>query len=174
MNTDGMKEDFHIDMSGRIYKKVTIGIACLGTRSKKHNGCALRSNLIKLIEKTLCVGDISEEHAKIYAICIYLLIKDRINDIETLIICNDEEFTYVKEYLLILLGETATFKIISISDLRKMVGRNIKSLADNFAKCYRKRGLNQNKWDNGKHLDVIEVNFEIIKGYWDLLINEYK
>ncbi len=46
-----MVEDFHIDMSGRIYKRKTIGVACVGTISKNHNGCALKGNIIKFIQK---------------------------------------------------------------------------------------------------------------------------
>jgi len=37
-----MKENFHIDMSGRLYEKGTIGIACVSSKTKKHNGCALK------------------------------------------------------------------------------------------------------------------------------------
>jgi len=164
-----MTEDFHIDMSGRIYKKKTIGIACVGSQTKQHNGCALKSNLIKLIQEKLCAGSIYEEYAKIYAICIYLLIKDKLTRINTLIICNDEEFTYVKEYLLLLINSPNSPEIISIIDLKKKLGRNVKSMADNFAKCYRKRGLNRNKWLNGKALEIVEVNYNIIKKYWDIL-----
>jgi hypothetical protein len=165
-----MKEDCHIDMSGRIYKRLDIGIACLfGVKSKKHNGCALRGNLIKFIEHTLCIGSIYQEHAKLYAICIYLLIKDKLDEIASLTICNDEDFTYVREYLLFLLGQTPRFEIISITELRKRVGRDISSPADNYAKCYRKRGFNPSKWQNGKVLDVVEVSYGIIKESWTKL-----
>ncbi len=166
-----MKEDYHIDMSGRIYKEKTIGIACVGTQTKDHNGCALRGNLIKFIQKNLCIGSVYEEYAKLYAICIFLLIKDKIDDISTLIICNDEDFSYVKEYLLFLIQQENDYvpEIISIGDLKKKLGRNVKSLADNFAKCYRKRGLNENKWENGKKLKVINITFELIKDYWSIL-----
>lgn len=164
------KEDFHIDMSNRIYKKKTLGIACVGTISKMHNGCALKGNLIKFIQKNLCVGEVKEEHAKIYAICIYYLIKDKIKDINTLIVCNDEEFIYVKEYLLILLGvDSSRFKIISISDFRKILGRKVNSLADNFAKCYRKRALKPIKWKNGKPLNIVEITYNMIKKQWEKL-----
>lgn len=164
------KEDFHIDMSNKIYKMKTIGIACIGAVSKKHNGCALKGNLIKFIQKNLCVGDIKEEYAKVYAICIYHLIKDKIGDIDALIVCNDEEFTYVKEYLLILLGiDSSRFKIISITDFRKALGRKISSPADNFAKSYRKRALKPTKWKNGKQLDVVEITYDMIKKQWEKL-----
>jgi hypothetical protein len=168
-----MCEDFHIDMSGRIYKKITIGIACVGVSTKEHNGCVLKGNLIKLIEKNLCLGEVKEEHAKLYAVCIYLLIRDKLDRIESLVICNDEDFIYVKEYLLLLIGEVPTFKIISISDLRKITGRKLKSFADNFAKCYRKRALNRNKWDDGKHLTVVDIDYSKINELWEKL-NEIK
>ena len=164
------KEDFHIDMSGRIYKRKTIGIACVGAESKRNNGCALKGNLIKFIQKNLCTGDIKDEHAKLYAICIYFLIKEKIKEIETLIICNDEEFTYVKEYLMVLLEQDSSrFKIISITDFRKQLGRRVSSLADNFAEGYRKRALKPTRRSNGKQLDIVEITYEMVKEQWEKL-----
>src|SRR3989344_1536072 len=97
-----MGDDYHIDMSGRLYEKGNSGIACVGTKTKDHVGCAIKGRTKRLIEKNLCIGKIHEDYARIYAICIYFIIKDRINNIDTLIICNDEDFNYVKEYLYIL------------------------------------------------------------------------
>ena len=34
------------------------------------------------IDKTLCIGSKGEEHAKLYAICIFYLIRDKLNDIK--------------------------------------------------------------------------------------------
>lgn len=165
-----MKEDFHIDMSNRIFWRKNIGIACVGANSRRHNGCALKGHLINLIESKLCVGKIKEEHAKLYAICIYFLIKDKVNEIETLIVCNDEDFNYVKEYLLILLGvDSSRFKIANITDFRKKLGKRVSSLADNFARCYRKRALKPNRWNNGKNLNVVEVDFSMIQTEWKKL-----
>lgn len=31
-----MKDNFHVDMSGRIYENKTIGIAVVGTKTKQH------------------------------------------------------------------------------------------------------------------------------------------
>ena len=45
------KDNFHVDMSGRIYEEKTIGIALVGTETKVHYGCALKSNLVKFIQK---------------------------------------------------------------------------------------------------------------------------
>jgi hypothetical protein len=163
------KEENYIDMSGRIYKMETIGIASLGINTKKHNGCALKGNLIKFIEKNLCVGSIYEEHAKLYAICIYLLIRNKLHEISSLTICNDEDFYYVKKYLLCLLEQMPSFEIISITEFRNRLGRKINSPADNYAKNYRKRGLNKIKWKHGKILDVVEIKYELIKEYWNKL-----
>ena len=42
-----MKEDIHIDMSGKIIKSKTIEIAAVESVSKKHWGCAISSQLKK-------------------------------------------------------------------------------------------------------------------------------
>lgn len=162
------KEDFHIDMSNRIYMQKTIGIACVEAISKKHTGCALKGNLIKFIQKNLCIGEAKEEHAKLYAICIYYLVKDKVKEINTLIVCNDEEFMYVREYLLVLLGtDSSRFSIISISDFRRTLGRKVSSLADNFAESYRKRALKPTRWKEGKELNIVEITYRMIKEQWD-------
>lgn len=161
-----MREDFHIDMSGRIYEKRTIGIACLGVNSRTHNGCALRGRLIKRISSELCTGEPKVEDAMLYAICIFFLIKNRLNDIKSLTICNDEDIEYVRRFLMKLLGGNPQFKIRSISELRKILGRDISSPADNFANRYRRRALQRNKWDNGTHINVCELDFKMIEDKW--------
>lgn len=163
------KEDFHIDMSGRISRRRNIGIACVSIDSREHNGCALKGNLIKFIQKNLFLGSIYEERSKLYAICIYLLIKNKVDNINTLIVCNDEDFTYVKEYLILLMNGKIPFNIINITELRNKLGKKVKSLAHNFAKCYRKKALKRHKWEKGKELNVVEINYRLIKTYWDLI-----
>jgi len=165
-----MTEDYHIDLSIRLFDKGTTGIACVGAKTKKHNGCALSSRLKKYINKTLCIGSIKEERAKLYAICIYYLIRNKLEDIKTLIICNDENFNYVREYLYLLLNDTTfSFRIISITEFQKRLGRKVKSLADNFAKAYRKRSLKRNRWHVGKKLNVVEITYNMIKNKWKQL-----
>jgi len=165
-----MQEDYHIDLSIRLFDKGTTGIACVGAITKKHNGCALSNRLKRYVEKTLCVGSMKQERAKLYAICIYYLIRNNLEDIKTLIICNDEIFNYVREYLYILLNDVPfSFRIISITEFQRKLGRNVKSLADNFAKAYRKRGLKRNRWHVGKKLNVVEINYKMIKNKWNLL-----
>ena len=161
-------DDFHVDMSGRIYENKTIGIAVVGTSSKKHHGCAIKGNLIKLVKNRLFKKNIFEDSAKLYSICIYLLIRDIKKEISTLIICNDEDFNRVKRYLGILL-QGISFEIINITEFRKRLGRNIGSLADNFAKIYKKRALKPYKWKDGKNLNVISITYNNINENWEKL-----
>ena len=163
-----MKDSFHVDMSGRIYEKRTIGIALVGTETNIHYGCALKGNLVKFIKRNLFKKNIYEDSAKLYAICIYLLVKNVKGNVKTLIVCNDEDFEIVKKVLNKLLNPV-DFEIINISEFRKRLGRNIGSLADNYANIYRKKALKFNQRGKGKKLNVIEVNFKIIKEYWDEL-----
>lgn len=162
-------EDYHIDLSGCFFHRGSTGIACIGAESKKHRGCVLKSNTKEKITKTLFIGSREEENAKLYAICISYLIKGIIKDIKTLIICNDENFLYVKLYLEALLPPTVSFNIIDIKEFQKKLGRNVKSLADNKSKSYRKRGLKKNRWKQGPNLEVIEINYSMIKNKWEEL-----
>jgi len=161
-----MKDNFHVDMSGRIYEERTIGIALVATENKTHYGCALKGNLVKFIKKNLFKKNIYEDSAKLYAICISLLVKNVRKEIKTLIICNDEDFEIVKKVLNRLLSPI-DFEIINITEFRKRFGRRISSLADNYANIYRKKALKPNRWAKGKELNVVEVNYKLIKRYWE-------
>ena len=113
-----MKYNFHVDMSGRIYEERTIGIAVVGAETNIHYGCALKGNLIKFVKKNLFGKNFFEDSAKLYAICIYILIRDIRNQIKSLIICNDEDYKTVKLMLIKLLRQI-DFEIINIGDFRK-------------------------------------------------------
>lgn len=162
------KDIFHVDMSRRIYEGKTIGIALVGKQTKIHRGCALKGNLIKLVKKKLFKKNTHEDSAKLYAICIYLLVKEIRNSIKVLIICNDEDFDIVKRFLLLLL-KNLHLNIISISEFRKELGRNVGSLADNYANIYRRKALRPSRFSRGKQLNVVKVNYSIIKQYWEEL-----
>lgn len=125
----------------------------------------IKGNLIRLIKKELFNRNMLEDSAKLYAICIYLLVKEIKDNIYTLIICNDEDFEIVKKLLSDLL-KNYSFEIINISEFRKRFGRNISSPADNYARIYRRRALKPKKQLEGKRLNVIEVTYKIIKKYW--------
>lgn len=159
------EESFHVDMSGRIYEEKTLGIALVRSDKKVHYGCALKGNLVRLIRERLFGKNIFEDSAKLYAICISLLIKNVNEKVKTLIICNDEDFEVVKKCLNKLLSPV-DFEIINITEFRKRLGRNIGSLADNYANIYRKRALKSCN-NKGKQLNVVEVTFNIINENWD-------
>ncbi len=162
-------KDYHIDMSVRLYEKDNSGIACINSKTKIHNGCCLSGRCKRLVEKNLCNGTIKEDYARIYAICIYYLIKEKKDEIENLIICNDECFLYVKLYLEELLGiEKIPFDIISISDLKNKLGKKVKSIAHNKANSYRKRALKKIKWNIGAPLNVVEIDYNMIKEKWKI------
>lgn len=162
------KNDFHVDMSGRIYENRTIGIALVEARTGINYGCALKGNLIKLIKKSLFKKNIFEDSARLYAICIYLLVKEVKDKINALIICNDEDFKVVKNVLSQLLFKYE-FEIINISEFRRRLGRNVGSIADNYAKIYRRRALKPKRHSIGKQLNIVEVTFKIIKNLWSEL-----
>jgi hypothetical protein len=159
------KDDFHIDMSGRIYEKKTFGIAIVGTNTKYHRGCAISAQMLKKIKKELFKKNVYYDSAKLYSICIFVLIKDMKDLINELIICNDEDFELVKRVLDYLLKEYS-FKIINITEFRKRLGRKISSPADNYARIYRKRALKPTRHHRGKKMKVIRIPFKKIKQYW--------
>jgi hypothetical protein len=163
------KDNFHVDMSGRIYENRTIGIALVGTETKIHYGCALKGNLVKLIKKKLFRKNVFEDSATLYAICIYLLAKEIKDNINSLIICNDEDFDRVKKVLSKLFG-SYNFEIINISEFRKRLGRNVGSFADNYARIYRKKALKPHRSSKGRKINVIEITFGIIEKYWNQLM----
>ena len=159
--------DFHVDMSGRIYESKTIGIALVCSERKINFGCALKGNLVKLMKRKLFDKNIYEDSAKLYGICIYLLLKEISEKVDVLIICNDEDFKIVKKTIKGL--GNFDFEIIDIGEFRKRLGRNIGSLADNYAKIYRRKALKPNRLSFGKKLNVVEVNYKIIEKSWGRL-----
>jgi hypothetical protein len=155
-------------MSGRIYENKTIGIAFVGTETKFNCGCAIKGNLLKLVKKNLFKSNFFEDAAKLYAICIYFIIRDSKKKINTLIICNDEDFRIVRKSLFYLL-ESFDFEIINISEFRKGLGRNVGSFADNYAKIYRRKALKPTRLSIGRELNVVKINYKLIKRYWEKL-----
>jgi len=65
--------------------------------------------------------------------------------------------------MLIKLLRQIDFEIINIGDFRKDLNRNVGSLADNYANIYRKKALKPKRWSKGKELNVISINFNLIK-----------
>jgi tetrahydromethanopterin S-methyltransferase subunit G len=163
-----MKQDFHVDMSGRIYEKKDIGIALVGVNTGLNYGCVLKIQLLKKIKKELFKENFYYDSAKLYAICIHFLVDDVRDLVDKLIICNDEDFRVVKKILDQLLGKH-NFEIINITEFRKRLGRKVGSLADNYARIYRKKALRPSKYQIGKKINVINLSFLSIKQKWEQL-----
>ncbi|MBU1203715.1 MAG: hypothetical protein KKG60_01460 [Nanoarchaeota archaeon] len=161
-----MESDYHIDLSHKLWAKKTTGIACVNSMTKEHNGCVLTRQFKESIKKDFFKDFPKRNYARLYALCIYYLIRDKEKKIRRLIICNDEHFDFVKEYLVSFLNKKPSFDIISINEFRISLGRNIKSPADNSARSYRKRGSKRSRWSNGKKLNVIKITYKMIKEKW--------
>ncbi len=135
-------------MSGKCYKKENIGIAYVDVNDyNRHKGLALRHKEIERL-----IDPFREDYADIYAVCIFMLIRNEIESIHEMIICGDEPFNKVKAYLIKLSG----FKKIRIIQLDS----NTKSLAHGKANAYRKRGLKEVLWTKGIRLNVIKIEFK--------------
>jgi hypothetical protein len=103
----------HIDMSGKFQKKTTVGVALITSDKKDHCGLALSKQLINKITREFSYEDL---FPKLYAICVFCLIKKKISKVEKIILCNDEPFLEVKKSLLKLIN--SKINIISITEHR--------------------------------------------------------
>ncbi|HNZ52077.1 MAG: hypothetical protein BWY36_00427 [Candidatus Diapherotrites archaeon ADurb.Bin253] len=162
------KRVMHIDTSHKLYEKHVTGIAYKIVKTKEHRGTALSPKLKKELEKKL---DANYDRARIYAIVIYFLIKDKLNLFDDLIICNDEDFQSVKEYLYLLFqGDSDYLKknVKSISELRVETGdKNLRSYADDIAYSYMKRALRSiARRQKGIPLNVLKITFDMFKEKW--------
>jgi hypothetical protein len=162
------KRVMHIDTSQKLYERRDTGIAYKMIKTKEHKGLALSLRLKKRLEKEL---DADYDRPRIYAICIYYLIKDDLNIFDELIICNDEDFTSVKEYLSILFLDDPFYlekSIKSIYQLRVETGnKHLRSYADDVAYSYMRRALKSIvRRQKGTPLNVIRVTYEMVKSKW--------
>ncbi len=162
------KRVMHIDTSGKLYEKKDTGIAYKIINGEGYKGLTLNIKLKKGLRKSLKVH---KDFPRIYAICIYYLIKDNLDDFDILVICGDEKFSDVKKYIeLLFKGENRYLKkeIISLYELREITGnKNLKSYADGIANSYRKRGLKSiSKRQEGIPLNVIDINYKRFKDKW--------
>ena len=158
-------QTMHIDISKRFNQKGDSGIAFKIIPSKKHKGIVISNKL----KKELIRGfKLDEDYAKLYAICIYYLIHDELDSFDNLVICNDEPYFKVKEYLDILFNNNKIYSskfITSLSKLREISGdHKIRSYADNIANIYRKKALKPNRrQQKGVKLNLVEINYKKIK-----------
>lgn len=90
------KRVMHIDTRNRFYQKRNTGITYKIIKTNEHKGLGISNKLKRELDRDL---NANEDYARVYAICIYFLIKDDLNKFDVLIICNDELFFHVKEHL---------------------------------------------------------------------------
>ncbi len=159
-------------MSEKFYREKTVGIAWINNEKTLHKGLSMTG---KLITKLISKNNANKNFARLYAICIFLIIKDNISMIRKMIICNDEEFSKVKkdlEDLIKMSGIYQKIEIKSITEYRAELGnRKISSPADNYAAAYRKRAHKKTAWKRGIQLNPIEINYEILEELWLKLEN---
>lgn len=172
LNDLNNKRIMHIDMSRRFGQRGNSGIAFKIIETGEHKGMGLSDKLKKELNKNF---KIKNDYAKLYAICIYYLIRDNLADFDVLIICNDEVFLYVKKYLDILFKDYEKYseKIIScLAKLRKITGnKKLRSYADNIANTYRRKvffGLVRQQ--KGIPLNIVKINYSKINKKLDEII----
>jgi len=158
----------HIDTSCKLYEKKNTGIAYRITKSNIHKGIVLSKKLKKELERDL---NVQEDYARMYAIAIYFLIKEDLDQFSVLVICGDENFNYTKRYLDLLFENNSEYskkKIYSIYELRKITGKDkLKSFADNISRSYRKRALKTlRKRQEGKNLNIVKISYKDINNKW--------
>lgn len=161
----------HIDTSRRFNQRGHTGIAFKIVGTNIHKGLGLSNKLKRELDEHL---NAKEDYARLYAICIYYLVKDVLDNFDILIICNDENFTYVKLYLdKLFLGNQIylTKTISSLSKFRKVMGNpKIRSYADNIAATYRRKVfLNKPRKERGIKLNIVKVNYKKIIEKWNLI-----
>ena len=163
------KRIMHVDTSIKFYQLGNTGIASKIVGSGQHKGVVISNKLKRELDRDLTAG---HDYARLYAICIYYLIKDNLMDFDVLVICNDENFIYVKLYLDLLFDESQLYKskyITNISELRAITGnKKLRSFANNTSNIYRRKGLkNLQRQQKGVPINVIRVTYQEIKDKWE-------
>jgi len=167
-NTHFDGRTMHIDVSRRFYQKGDTGVAFRIIPSQEHKGMALSNKLKNELKRDL---HIDKDYARLYAICIHYLIRDELNSFDNLVICNDEEYIHVKDYLDLLFKNDKNYFskfITSLDKLREITGNpKIRSYADNIANIYRRRALKPlRKKQKGVELNLVEINYQKIQERW--------
>ncbi|MEK6859220.1 MAG: hypothetical protein AABX54_00245 [Nanoarchaeota archaeon] len=158
------KRVMHIDTSCKLYENKDTGIAYKILGTNKHKGLVINKKLKRELKKKF---DMCKDFARLYSVSIYYLIKDDLDEFDILIICADENFKKVRDYLDILFQNDKKYSkkdIISIVKLREITdNKNLRSAADKIANSYRKRGLKSiNKKQEGIPLNVVPINYNKI------------
>lgn len=158
------KRVMHIDTSCKLYENKDTGIAYKMIGTNEHKGLVLNKKLKKELKKKF---NMNNDFARLYSVSIYYLIKDNLNKFDVLIICADEDFKKVRDYLDILFQNDKEYskkEIISLVKLREITdNKKLKSAADKIANSYRKRGLKSlSKKQEGVLLNVVSINYNKI------------
>lgn len=163
------KRVMHVDISRRFKQKGDTGIAFKMIKTNEHKGMGLNNKLKRELDRDLSAN---EDYARLSAICVFCLIKDCLNEFDVLIICNDEPFIYVKEYLDILFRENDIYlkkEISSLAKLREIMGDNkLRSYAHNIANTYRRKVfLSIQRQQRGIPLNIVKINYKCIVKKWE-------
>ncbi|MDA3836219.1 MAG: hypothetical protein PF542_01215 [Nanoarchaeota archaeon] len=158
------KRVMHIDTSVRFFQRGATGIAFKIVGTGEHKGVVFMSKRKKELK---LLFDLKNNYEKLYAICIYHLIKDSFDLFDTLVICNDEKYLKVRGWLDFFFEGNCDYggkEIISISYLRKITGdKKIRSYADKVANIYRVKGVKSGvRRQRGVGLNMIDLDFNII------------
>lgn len=162
------KRVMHIDTSHKLHERNDTGIAYKVIGTNEHRGTAISLKLKKELEKKL---DADQDRARIYAIVIYFLIKDKLDIFDELIICGDENYYSVKKYLHLLFKDTKSFltkTIKSVAELRIETGdKKLRSYADDVAYSYMRRALKSIiRRQKGTPLNVIKITYNMFYLKW--------
>jgi len=155
----------HIDTSRRFKQIGDSSVAFKIVNSKIHRGLVLSNKLKRELDRDF---GIDKNYPLLYAICIHRLIHDRLDMFDTLVACNDEDYSKMKKYLDYFFKGNKEYpnkKIMCIGDLRKISGYSkIRSYADGIANIYRRKALKPiHRRQRGIELDICEINYSIIK-----------
>lgn len=170
MNSDDLnkKRVMHIDTSCKLYERKDTGIAYKMIKTNEHKGMGIDLRLKKEIERDF---DAQYDYPRLYAICIYFLIKEDLDKFDILVICSDEHIGYVREYLRLLFSEESRYskkEVISIFELREITGNHkLRSYANNVANSYRRRVLkSKSRQQAGIPLNPVLINYRLISEKW--------
>lgn len=168
------KRVMHIDTSVKLHERRDTGISYKIVKTNEHKGFGLSIKLKKELERDL---DAKYDYARIYAICIYYLIRDDFDLFDVLVICGDENYSQVKGYLDLLFSEDKRYyekKVISLHELRNITeDKKLKSYADKISNSYRKRALKSKvRQQKGIELNPIKVNYKMVYEKWKEIDNK--
>ena len=155
----------HIDTSRRFKQIGESSVAFKIIETSVHKGVVLSNKLKRELDRDF---EMDKNYPLLYAICIYSLIKDKLDLFDNLIACKDEDYVTMKKYLDSFFNGNEKYlskNIMCIGDLRKISGDSkIRSYADGIANIYRKKGLKPiHRRQKGVELDICEINYKLIK-----------